>query len=68
MSVVSLWPSTKTAIGTLNVNGWLRRPRESRRAKLRRVSVMRIIKKHQLDVLGLQETHLQDQDVCSLQS
>ena len=29
---------------------------------------MRIVKKHQLDVLGLQETHLQDQEICSSQS
>ena len=80
MTILSHWPSVRTAIGTLNVNGWLRRPREPKRSleqvlrretrprgELRRVSVMRIVKKHHLDVLGLQETHLQDQEIIDSQ-
>ena len=80
MTIFSHWPSVRTAIGTLNVNGWLRRPREPKwslqqvlrretrpRGELRRVSVTRIVKKHHLDVLQLQETHLQDQEIIDSQ-
>ena len=67
MTALSQWPSFRTAFATLNVNGWLRRPRESHRADVRRVSVMNMVKKHQLDVLGLQETHLQEKVVVESQ-
>ena len=67
MTTLSQWPFIRTAFATLNVNGWLRRPRESRRADLCRVSVMNMVKKHQLDVLGLQETHLQEREVVESQ-
>ena len=67
MTALSQWPSIRTAFATLNVNGWLRRPRESRGADLRRVSVINMVKKHQLDVLGLHETHLQEKEVVESQ-
>ena len=66
--MLSHWPSLWTAFGSLNVNGWLRRPRESRRSEPRRASVPRLVKKHNIDLLGLQETHLHDQGVMDAQS
>ena len=66
--MLSHWPSLRTAFGSLNVIGWLRRPRESRRNEPRRASVPRLVKKHNIDLLGLQETHLHDQGVMDAQS
>ena len=65
---MSHWPSLRTAFGSLNVNGRLRRPRESRRSEPRRASVLRLVKKHNIDLLGLQETHLHDQGGLDAQS
>ena len=65
---MSHWPSLRTAFGSLNVNGWLRRPQESRRNEPRQASVLRLVKKHNIDLLGLQETHLHDQGVLDAHS
>ena len=46
------------ALATLNVNGWMRRSRESRRTPPRRESVLSMATRHKLDMVALQETHI----------
>ena len=46
MNRLAVWPSIKTAFGTLlNVNRWLARPPESWRAQLRRQLVLTLVNK-----------------------
>ena len=53
MQLPGLWPSIRTALATLNVNGWMRRSRESRRTPPRRESVLSMVNRHKLDLVAL---------------